>query len=472
MSQLPIGFRDFTGQGPLRPDTGSEIKERGAKAEQDRIAQLQAQVERLAGLIEAGPSAPAKEEEGGLSPALKRAIEEAKTARGEKGERMDQAQVLGLVDLVATARAAGVPAEELRGLVKREDLIASGILMSPTERREARKAREAEALEGRRKRFAEQKKKREEARAARKERIAKKKAEREQERLDKAIANEQSPDFVGPRRPDGASPTAPAAAAPTTPAAPAAPAAATPAAPAASATPAAAGGIGSFQDVLDMVQDFGPESAKAAAASSAPGPGITKPTAAESTPNTPQAAIAGAGKTPPGMQPQGPRDTSVVDQPLPGLGQNDPSGPRVQGNLTDRDMELLGGIDKGLDDLAALADKAEQDRDGEKLMARVRKARREGALARAKEEKAEAEAKKKARVGGDTFMGAALEEIGRTGNQLLSYFGVTQGGQSTFTPSAPVARGAAAVGSAVQGFMDRGAQAGNAFTSGVPQPPR
>ena len=467
-------IRDFT-----TPDgSGDVIKERGKKAEEDRIAQLQAQVERLQGLIDAGPSAPAKEEKDGISPALKRAIEEAKVARGEKGTRMDQSQVLGLVELVATARAAGVPFEELRGLVKREDLIAAGVLMTPTERREARKAREAEALKARRERYAEQKKQREEYRAAYKERAAKKKAEREKERLDKAIANEQSPDFVGPRRPDGASPTAPAAAAPTTPAAPAAPAAATPAAPAApaaSATPAAAGGIGSFQDVLDMVQDFGPEPAKAAAAaatgSSAPGPGITKPTAAESAANSPEAVIAGAGQTPPGLQPPPPKDPNVADQPLPGLGQNAPDGGRVQGNLTDRDMELLGGIDKGLEDLAALADKAEQDRDGEKLMARVRKARREGALARAKEEKAEADAKKKARVGGDTFMGAALEEIGRTGNQLLSYFGVTQGGQSTFTPSAPVARAGTAVGSAAQGFVDRGAQAGSAFTPTVPQPP-
>lgn len=467
-------IRDFT-----TPDgSGEAIKERGAKAEQDRIAQLEAQIARLQGLIDAGPSAPAKEEEGGISPALKKAIEEAKVARGEKGTRMDQAQVLGLVDLVATARAAGVPAEELRGLVKREDLIAAGILMTPTERREARKAREAEALKARRERFAEQKKQRDEYRAAYKERVAKKKAEREQERLDKAIANEQSPDFVGPRRPDGASPTAPAAAAPTTPAAPAAatpaaPAAATPAAPATSATPAAAGGIGSFQDVLDMVQDFGPEPAKAAAAaatgSSAPGPGITKPTAAESTPNTPQAAIAGAGQTPPGMQPQGPKDASVVDQPLPGLGQNDPSGPRVQGNLTDRDMELLAGIDKGLDDLGALADKAEKDADGEKLMARVRKARLAGAQARAKADKAEADAKKKARLGGDGFMGAALEEIGRTANQFMSYFGVTEPGTVPFANAGAVK---APFKQAAQGFMDQGAQAGSAFTSGVPQPPR
>tara|TARA_R100001510_G_scaffold53206_1_gene54607 strand:+ start:5124 stop:6824 length:1701 start_codon:yes stop_codon:yes gene_type:complete len=191
-----MAIKDFT-----TPGSDSKIQQRGAAAERKRLEELQAENARLQGLIDAKPTVKPGDT---LSPALRQAIEDAKAARGDKSKRQDRAELLGLVDLVATARAAGVPADELRGLIKRDDLIAAGILMTPAERREARKAREYEALKARRERFDEQQKLKEERVAAYRERT-KKKADERRAKLEKQRADPNSPNYTGPQTPDSTS---------------------------------------------------------------------------------------------------------------------------------------------------------------------------------------------------------------------------------------------------------------------------
>lgn len=74
--------------------------------------------------------------------ALKKLQQRLDAATGAKGK---QNALLDIINMVILGRAAGIPLSELQGLVKRQDLIDAGILLSPTERREdrANKAEEA-----------------------------------------------------------------------------------------------------------------------------------------------------------------------------------------------------------------------------------------------------------------------------------------------------------------------------------------
>tara|TARA_Y100000114_G_scaffold84092_1_gene77629 strand:- start:1811 stop:3370 length:1560 start_codon:yes stop_codon:yes gene_type:complete len=93
--------------------------------------------------------------------ALRKLQQRLDAAVGAKGK---QNSLLDIINMVILGRAAGIPLSELQGLVKRQDLIDAGLIMSPQQRREDRKQKEEEARQSAQERAENRRKEREAAR--------------------------------------------------------------------------------------------------------------------------------------------------------------------------------------------------------------------------------------------------------------------------------------------------------------------
>lgn len=93
--------------------------------------------------------------------ALRKLQQRLDAAIGAKGT---QNSLLDIINMVILGRAAGIPLSELQGLVKRQDLIDAGLIMSPEQRRENRQQKREEARKSAQERAENRRKEREAAR--------------------------------------------------------------------------------------------------------------------------------------------------------------------------------------------------------------------------------------------------------------------------------------------------------------------